>query len=89
MLRDGDIVEYEESWDERKNKYMADNVSGGVREEDYGRGGRGGGGGRERSRGKYIRIEYFRHMYWTFCFGPLFVLTFCLYLSRVEQLFVG
>jgi hypothetical protein len=56
MLRDGDIVEYEESWDERKNKYMADNVTGGVREEDYGRGGRGGGGGRDRSRGNYIRI---------------------------------
>lgn len=48
MLRDGDVVEYEEAWDDRKGKYMADNVTGGVREEEYGRGGRGGGGGRDR-----------------------------------------
>ena len=47
MLRDGDMVEYEEAWDDRKGKYMADNVTGGCREEDYG--GRGGGrGGRDR-----------------------------------------
>ena len=80
MLRDGDIVEYEESWDERKNKYMADNVTGGVREEDYGRGSRGGGGGRDRSRGKYIRIEYFGHRYWTL----VSVLSLCLRSARIE-----
>jgi hypothetical protein len=46
MLRDGDTVEYDEAWDDRKSKYMADNVTGGCREEDYG--GRGGGrGGRD------------------------------------------
>jgi hypothetical protein len=44
MLRDGDMVEYEEAWDDRKGKYMADAVTGGCRDEDYdGRGGRGGG----------------------------------------------
>jgi hypothetical protein len=48
MLRDGDVVEYEEAWDDRKGKYMADNVTGGVREEDNSRGRSGGGGGRDR-----------------------------------------
>jgi hypothetical protein len=60
-LRDGDVVEYEESWDERKNKYMADNVTGGVRKENYG--GRSGDCGRDRSRGKYIRGECIGLMY--------------------------
>lgn len=50
-MRDGDIVEYEESWDDRKGKYMADNVTGGCREEDTG--GRGRGGGRDRYDDRY------------------------------------
>jgi cold shock CspA family protein len=50
MLRDGDTVEYEEAWDDRKGKYMADNVTGGCREEDQGR---GRGGGRDRDDRRY------------------------------------
>ena len=51
-MRDGDQVEYDEAWDDRKGKYMADNVTGGCREEDTG--GRGGrGGGRDRYDDRY------------------------------------
>ncbi len=40
------VTLYDEAWDDRKSKYLADNVTGGCREEDYG--GRGGGlGGRD------------------------------------------
>lgn len=49
-LRDGDVVEYEEAWDDRKGKYMADAVTGGMTEDD--RKG-GGGGGRDGGRDRY------------------------------------
>jgi cold shock CspA family protein len=46
VLREGDIVEYESEYDDRKGKYRAIEVTGGRKEEDGG--GRGGGGGYDR-----------------------------------------
>ena len=45
-LREGEMVEYEAEYDERKGKYRAIEVTGGRKEEDGG--GRGGGGGYDR-----------------------------------------
>lgn len=47
MLREGDSVEYEVVYDDRKGKYRADKVTGGRREEES-RGGGGSYGGRDR-----------------------------------------
>ena len=46
VLREGDTVEYQAEYDERKGKYRAIEVTGGRKEEDGG--GRGGGGGYDR-----------------------------------------
>jgi cold shock CspA family protein len=46
VLREGDMVEYEAEYDERKGKYRAIEVTGGRKEDDGG--GRGGGGGFDR-----------------------------------------
>ena len=48
MLREGDTVEYEAVYDDRKGKYRADRVTGGRREEESRGGGGYGGGGRDR-----------------------------------------
>ena len=46
MLREGDEVEFESVFDDRKGKYRADGVTGGCQDEgDRGGGGGGGGGG--------------------------------------------
>jgi len=44
-LREGEKVRFDKSYDERKGKDRADNVTGGVTEEERPRGGGGGGGG--------------------------------------------
>jgi len=45
MLEEGDTVEYECVYDDRKRKYRADKVTGGRREDERRGGGGGGGGG--------------------------------------------
>jgi len=45
MLREGDEVSYDEEFDERRGKYLAKNVEGGVYDEGGKGGGKGGGGG--------------------------------------------
>merc|ERR1719453_1955828 len=44
MLREGDTVEYESVYDDRKGKYRAERVTGGGQEDRYARDDRGGGG---------------------------------------------
>jgi cold shock CspA family protein len=44
VLREGDVVEYEVQYDDRKGKYRAIEVTGGRQEDDRGGGGGGGGG---------------------------------------------
>lgn len=45
VLREGDMVEYEQEYDDRKGKYRAIEVTGGRREEERSDDRRGGGGG--------------------------------------------
>lgn len=40
-LREGSEVDYEEAWDDRRGKYLAKNVRGGIQDD----GGKGGGKG--------------------------------------------
>jgi cold shock CspA family protein len=47
VLREGDMVEYEQEYDDRKGKYRAIEVTGGRREEERSDDRRGGGGGCE------------------------------------------
>ena len=44
VLREGDMVEYEQEYDDRKGKYRAIEVTGGRREEERSDDRRGGGG---------------------------------------------
>ena len=59
MLREGDEVEFESVYDDRKGKYRADNVTGGCQEEAGGKGGDGGygGGGGYGDDGDHHRLE--------------------------------
>ena len=78
-LREGDMVEYEAEYDERKGKYRAIEVTGGRKEDDGG--GRGGGGGFDRGGDRggdrygsaHARSYYIAHacnLLPNFVFGP-------------------
>mmetsp|Transcript_91344 Transcript_91344/g.230390 ORF Transcript_91344/g.230390 Transcript_91344/m.230390 type:complete len:156 (+) Transcript_91344:96-563(+) len=49
---EGDAVRYDEAWDDRKGKAMAENVTGGTGGSGGGGGGKGFGGGKSKGKGK-------------------------------------
>merc|ERR1711924_241663 len=55
MLREGDEVEYTVMYDERQRKHRATDVTGGVQDDNYGKGGKGGGYGGGRRYDDYDR----------------------------------